>query len=196
MAVGSGVRVCVGAGVGVGASVAFGARAAVGAAVGTGAGVAVGAAAAVGASGRVAVGCGGVGCGGVAVAAAVAAGTAVAVGLTAGATVAVETVRTSVSVGSPSPQAANVSNAPIKTTRPVNLNLVISSIAGLPTGPICKLFCLSPAIEKTNVGRMSAISVTGTRKRALRPSLSYKFWQEREDSNPRPLVLETSALPG
>ena len=191
MAVGSGVRVCVGAGVGVGASVAFGARAAVGAAVGTGAGVAVGAAAAVGASGRVAVGCGGV-----AVAAAVAAGTAVAVGLTAGATVAVETVRTSVSVGSPSPQAANVSNAPIKTTRPVNLNLVISSIAGLPTEPICKLFCLSPAIEKTNVGRMSAISVTGTRKRALRPSLSYKFWQEREDSNPRPLVLETSALPG
>ena len=26
------------------------------------------------------------------------------------------------------------------------------------------------------------------------PSISYEFWQEREDSNPRPLVLETSAL--
>ena len=26
------------------------------------------------------------------------------------------------------------------------------------------------------------------------PSISYEYWQEREDSNPRPLVLETSAL--
>ncbi len=26
------------------------------------------------------------------------------------------------------------------------------------------------------------------------PSFSYEIWQEREDSNPRPLVLETSAL--
>ena len=26
------------------------------------------------------------------------------------------------------------------------------------------------------------------------PSIGYEYWQEREDSNPRPLVLETSAL--
>ena len=29
---------------------------------------------------------------------------------------------------------------------------------------------------------------------AIRPRFSFENWQEREDSNPRPLVLETSAL--
>jgi hypothetical protein len=36
----------------------------------------------------------------------------------------------------------------------------------------------------------------GTRKRAaLRAALSGQVWHARRDSNPQPLVLETSALP-
>ena len=41
---------------------------------------------------------------------------------------------------------------------------------------------------------MSAKWESKNKTGAIRPRFSFENWQEREDSNPRPLVLETSAL--
>lgn len=94
---------------------AVGAGDAVGAAVGAEVGVAVDAGAAVRLGTGVAVGCGGAGVG-----ATVAVDTAVAVGTTAGAAVAVRVGPSRMSVGSPPPQGANVSNALITITGPAS----------------------------------------------------------------------------
>ena len=49
-----------------------------------------------------------------------------------------------------------------------------------------------PSNSKSN--KMSPKWESKNKTGAIRPRFSFENWQEREDSNPRPLVLETSAL--